>query len=204
MARIQKISIDQQIAELGIRSTPAQLNIKQPRMRMKITSETPQMEVVRVAPKFRVNRRKLNADMNISTPGDFTKKFRDEGKTGALRGTKTFVDDGNFLGNTKIKGDRVGKLARSKSMTSALRKKESNIGLMPRNRPEVTWDKGSMSINWSKHSLVIDWDGDYMPQLTIDPKYSIEIFLRTEPHFRITVEEMLDGGSAGRYIDQAI
>ena len=204
MAGIKRISIDKQIAELGIRSTPARINITQPRMKMRIKNEVPQMEVVRKTPSFKINRKKLNADMGIATPGDFTKSYRDAGKVGALKGTKTAGEEGDFLGDTRIRGDRVGKLARSKRMSQALRKREVNLGLMPKESPEIVWDKGQMSINWSKHSLVIDWDGDYMPQLTIDPKHSIEIFLRTEPYFRITVEEITDPNVAGQYVDQAI
>jgi hypothetical protein len=75
---------------------------------------------------------------------------------------------------------------------------------MPKSRPEVIWDKGHMSINWSKHSILIDWDGEYMPELTVDPKYSIEVFLRTEPYFRVSVEEMVDPSMPGRFVDQAI
>ena len=204
MAGIRRISIEQQLAALGIRSTPARLNITQPRMRMRITNERPQMEIVRRPPSFKINRKKLNSEMGISTPVDLSRSFRDQGKAGALRGARTAVEDGNFLGNTKIRGDKVGKLARNKRMSEILRKREANIGLMPRNRPEVVWDTGQMSINWSKHSLVIDWDGDYMPQLTIDPKYNIEIFLRNEPYFKITVEEVDPSGMPGQYVDQAI
>ena len=204
MAGIKRIAIDQQLAELGIQTTQARLKIDQPRMKMRISTETPQMEIQRVAPKFRINRRKLNADMNIYAPGDFTKKNRDEGKATVLRGIKRNGDEGDFLGNAKIRGSKVGQLARNKAMTAALKKKESNIGLLPRERPEITWDKGSMSINWSKHSLVIDWDGDYMPQVTIDPKYNIEFYLRTEPYFKITVEEVAGFGGTGQYLDSAI
>ena len=204
MAGIRRISIDQQLAELVIRSTPARLNISQPRMKMRITSEAPKMEIERKAPSFKINRKKLNAEMGLSAPVAFTRSFRDAGKTGALRAAKTAGEDGEFLGNTRMRGDKVGRLARNKRMSEVLRKREVNLGLMPKNRPEVVWDKGQMSINWSKHSLVIDWDGDYMPQLTIDPKYNIEIFLRTEPHFKITVEEVAAPGIPGQYVDQAI
>ena len=204
MSSIRKISIDQQMAELGIRATPAQLKINQPRMKMRITNERPQMEITRKAPSFKINRKKINSEMGLNHPLEFTRTHRDAGKQGALKGTKTAVEDGNFLGDTKIRGDRVSKLSRNKSMNAILRKREANLGLMPKNRPEIVWDKGQMSINWSKHSLVIDWDGDYMPQLTIDPKYSIEIYMRTEPHFRITVEEIADPGVPGQFVDQAI
>jgi hypothetical protein len=92
-------------------------------------------------------------------------------------------------------------LAKNKAM-ARLRKPETNIGLMPASPPEVTWDKGYMRINWSKHNIIIDYSGEYMPDMTVDPKYSIEVFLRTQPYFRVMVEEVLP--NAGRYVDRAI
>jgi len=89
-------------------------------------------------------------------------------------------------------------------MSAIMKKQQMNIGLMPKSSPEVVWDKGSMRINWSKHSIVIDWDGEYMPQVTIDPKSSIEVYLRTEPHFRIVVDEREDPNMPGRIVDEAI
>ena len=204
MAGINRINIDQQLAELGIRSTPAKMNITMRRMKMKITSEVPKMQIERHTPTFKVNRRKINSESGLKAPLELARDYRDRGRDGALRGTKTAVEDGNFLGETKIRGDRVGQLARNKTMSSILKKQQLNIGLMPKNRPEVKWDQGSMSINWTRHSLLIDWDGEYMPQLSIDPKYSVEVFLRTEPHFSVTVEELIDPGSPGRYVDKAV
>jgi len=204
MAGIQKINIDKQLAELGIRNTPAKIHIKSPRIQMRVTSEPAQMEIERKAPSFKINRKKLNSDMRIQAPLEFAQEFRDKGRTGALRGAGVAVDDGNFLGEMRRKGDRVGQLAKKKTMSAILKQQQLNIGLMPKNRPEVVWDKGSMTINWSRHSILIDWDGEYMPQLTVDPKYSVEIFLRTEPYFRVSVEEMVDPGMPGRYVDQAI
>jgi len=204
MASIHRIKIDQQMAQLGIRNTPAKLNISQPRMRMRITSKTPEMQIERQTPTFKVNRRKINTESGLKPPMEFTKEYRDKGKQGFFRGTRTAVDDGNFLGETRRKGDRVGQLARKKTMSAILRKQQLNIGLMPKSRPEVVWDKGSMSINWSKHSILIDWDGEYMPQLSVDPKHSVEVFLRNEPYIRVTVEEMVDPNMPGRYVDRAI
>jgi hypothetical protein len=151
-----------------------------------------------------MNRKKINSESGLKGPSDLTKGFSNDGKTGALRGTKTAGDEGDFLGNTKIRGDRISMLSRNKAMTAATKKKQLDLTLMPKSSPEVVWDKGSMRINWSKHSIMIDWDGEYMPQVTIDPKYSIEVFLRTEPYFRIMVEEYSDPSMPGRYVDQAI
>jgi len=204
MANIQRINIDQQLAELGIRSNPAKLNIKYPRMEMRIKTENAKMEIDRKAPTFRISRKKQEAEIGSKAPLEFAKANRDQGRTGALRGAKVAVDDGNFLGEMRRKGDRVGQLARKKTMSAILKKQQVNIGLSPGSTAEVVWDKGSMSINWSRHSILIDWDGDFMPQLTVDPKYSVEIFLKTEPYFRVSVRDMIDPGMPGMVVDQAI
>ena len=204
MPNIQKVSIDQQLAELGVRTTPAKMHITLPRMQMSISTESPQMEIDRQAPKFKVNWKKVRSESGLKSPSEITMAYRDSGKKGALKGAKTAVEDGNFLGELRNPGDRVAKLAHNKSMAAMLKKKQANVASMPKSMPEVEWDRGYMRINWSKHSIVIDWDGEFMPQLTIDPKYSLEIFLRTEPYFRISVEDMIDPNMPGRLVDRAI
>ena len=204
MSNIQKISIDQQIAEIGVRNVPAQMHITLPRMKMKITSESPQMEIDKKDPAFKVNWRKVRSESGLKPPPEFSYDYRNKGIEGAVKGTKTAADDGNFLGELRIPGDRVAKLAHNKTMSEIIKKRQVNIDLMPKSSPEVEWDKGYMRINWSKHSIVIDWDGEYMPQLTVDPRSSIEIFLRTEPYFRVTVEDWDDPNMTGRYVDRAI
>ena len=204
MAGIPQLTIEQQLAEIGVSRTPAQMHIEQQRMNMRIKTETPQMEIERKNPSFKVNRKKINSESGLKPAPEFTKEVRDKGKAGALRGAKIAVEDGNFLGDVRKPGDRVGRLARNKTMSAILRRKEMNIGLMPKSQPEVVWDRGYMRINWSKHSIVIDWDGEYMPKVTIDPKYSIEIYLRTEPFLQVSVSEGDDHGVTGRLVDKAI
>ena len=204
MPNIQKISIDQQLAELGVRTTPAKMHITTPRMRMNISTETPQMQIDRKAPKFKVNWKKVRSESGLKSPSEISTAYRNAGKRGAHKGTKDAVDDGNFLGELRNPGDRVSQLARNKTMAAIARKKQTNVALMPKNSPEFEWERGYMRINWSKHSIKIDWDGDYMPQLTVDPKSSIEIYLRTEPYFRITVENLVDPFMPGNIVDRAI
>jgi len=205
MPGIYKINIDQQFAEIGVNSVAAKMNISQQHPKMTISTESPEMEIERQNPSFRINRKKINAESGLKGPQALTKDFRDNGRAGALRGSKTAVDDGNFLGDhAKKPGDRVGKLAHAKTMNAIAKRKQMNIGLMPKSQPEVVWDKGSLRINWSKHSVVIDWDGEYMPQVIIDPKSSIEVFLRTEPYFKVMVEEGVDPNMPGRIVDEAI
>ena len=204
VAGINKILIDQQLAELGVRATPGKMQITTPHPKMTIKNETPHMEIERQNPSFRINRKKINSQIGLRPPDELTKQFRDSGRQGALKGTKNAVDDGEFLGDLKQPGARVPRLARSKAMNAVIKKRQSNIGLMPKDKAEVEWDRGYMRINWSKHSVVIDWEGEYMPQLKVDPPYSIEVFLRTKPYFRIVVEEGESPMYPGSRVDERV
>ena len=204
MPGIPQITIEQQLAEIGVRSVPGKMHIERPHMEMNIETESPQMEIDRKNPTFKINRKKINSESGLKSTFELSKDFRDKGRAEALRGTKAEVEDGNFLGDVTKPGNRVARLARNKTMSAILRRKETNIGLMPKSSAEVTWDRGYMRINWSKHSIVIDWDGEYMPRVTINPKYSLEIYLRTEPYFRILVSDAQDSSMPGRLVDKAI
>ena len=198
---IQRINIDQQLAEIGVKTTPAKLNISMPRGTLTIKNERPEMKIERKAPSFTVNKRKQNNESGLKGPLELAKGFRNKGRQAALRAAGQAKNDGNYLANHKVKGDKVPTLAKNKQM-SRLGPKEFNVGLMPQTPADISWEKGYMRINWSKHSVVIDYSGEYMPDMSVDPKYSVEVFLRKEPYFRVMVEEVMS--SAGKYVDSAV
>ena len=198
---IQQIRIVQQRAEIGVRTTPAKLNIQMPRGQININNQTPQMSIDEKMPTFKVDRQKLNSEIGLAGPLTLAKDFRNKGKQTALRAAAAAKNDGNLLANHKIPGDKVPRVARNRAM-ERLGTKDFNVGLMPQSPPEVSWDKGYMRINWSSHSVVIDYSGDYKPDISVDQKYSVEVFLRTKPYIRVMVEEAVS--STGKYIDQAI
>ena len=201
---IKRIRIDQQFAQIGVRSTPAKLNIRKPRGQMSISTETPQMQIDRKAPSFRVNQQKIRNESGLKAPLVLAKEFRDKGRQAALRGARQNKDDGNFIANPKIPGDKsIPMLAKNKAM-SRLGKREINVGLMPASSPEISWEKGQMNINWSKHSVVVDYNGEFMPQVTVDPKYSIEVYLRNRPYIQVMVEDAVQSGAPGRYINSLV
>jgi len=200
-----RINIDQQMAEVGVRSTPARLNISMPRGQLRIRNETPQLNIDSQAPSFRVNRQKINNESGLKSSNELAKDFRNAGRQAALRAARQAKDDGNFIANPHLPGDKaIPALAKNKAMSRLSANRNLNIGLMPASSPEFTWDKGHMNVNWSKHSIVIDWDGDHVPQMTVSPRHSVQTFLRTEPYFRIRVEQVLNPNRPGRYIDRAV
>jgi hypothetical protein len=164
-----------------------------------MSGEDSELNVETTSPQFSVNTRKLRADMNLLTPLDFTIQARDNGRQTVMQGIARYGREGDFLGDLRNPGDRMGQLARSRVMSEMLRRREFNIGLLPRDRPEMHWDTGSININWSQHRLSVDWDGNHNPQLTVDP-YNVDVYIQNQPYFRITVEEV----RLGLHVDQLI
>jgi len=200
-----RLNIDQQMAQIGVRNTPAKLNISMPKGQYDIKTEIPQMRIDSKLPSFKMNRQKINNESGLKAPLALARSFRDTGRQAALRGARQAKDDGNFLANHRIPGEKlVPMLAKNKAMAKLSKNKELNIGLMPAASPEVDWDKGHMRVNWSEHSVVIDFSGDYKPQISVEQEYSVEVFLRTKPYIRVSVEEALSSARPGRYIDRNI
>jgi len=179
------------------------MNISHPKPQIRINNQPTQLQINTQTPSFRVNRQKINNESGLKGSGELAKDFRNKGRQAALRGARQAKDDGNFIANPNIPGDKSIPLLSKNKMMSRLQTRDINIGLMPASSPEITWQKGDISINWSKHSVVVDWDGDYMPSVTLQPRHSVDVYLRTQPYFRVSVEEAVPG-YRGRYIDRTI
>lgn len=203
MTGIQRITIDQQLAEIGVKVTPAQMHITTPRMEMEITSDDAEFEVESRGPTFKINRKKINEESGLLRPLTLSRDIAGTAKRKAMGGTAESVQDGDHLKKTELPGNRVAQLSKQKTLRSST-PKDVNIGLMPKSSPEIEWDPGYVHINWSGHKIKIEFQGEYMPNMVIDPPYSVEVFLRTPPYFRITVEEAPDPYMAGQVVDERL
>jgi len=204
MSLLMRVNIDQQFAEIGVRNTRAKMNISMPKGQLRINTETPKMQIDRKVPAFRINRKKINNESGLKGPLELAKTFRNSGKSAAFRAMANYKNDGNFVANPNIPGDKSFPMLAKNKLMRHMQKPDYNVGLMPAGSPDVSWDKGHMRINWSKHSVRIDYDGDNLADISIDPKHSVEVYLRKRPYFRVTVEAVNVGGAPGRYIDSAV
>jgi hypothetical protein len=169
---------------------------------MKIQTEAAKMTVDRKNPTFQIDLQPYRDEVNLKQPDRLTADFGSQAHVASLDGIAEASRDGDFLASTEKPGNRVAQIARRKLQKSAQR--ELNIKAIPSRRPKVTWDPGYVHIDWSGHRISIDWEGEYMPELTVDPPYSIEVFLRNKPYFRITVEEGENPYQAGQRVNQAV
>lgn len=201
MPKISRLVIDQQFAQVGIKITPAQMQITMPRPKMKIENELPQMELDIERPTFEINMQKVRDESGLKNPMTLMREIRDNAEVNVSQYIVETVNNGDFMGSTEQRGNRIAQISRQKGLEQATT--EVNFGLMPQSVPEVTWDKGSININWSNQNFNIEWEGEFTPEIVIDPRYSVEVFLRNRSSIVITVEEE-DLTSTARHIDTTL
>ena len=202
MARLPMIVIEQRPAQIGINQSHARLRITGNRLRMRVTHNTPEMQLEGDVPRFRVgNRARLNSEMGLSSPSDFSAQKVEAGRAAALRGTRRGAQDGEFLGEVRDLQNRVPRLARMRTMEAIRENVELNVGLMPRSMPQFQWSDSQLRVNWSNANLIIDWEGGHMPEIQVDPPHSVEVYLSSAPYFRVRVEDALPQSAFSQYLD---
>jgi len=195
--------IEQQPALIGIESSRASMRISMPRPELVITQELPQMTMKSEVPKFTMDWQSVYDDVGLKRPAGLTLSFGQKATEAAHEGVVRDVREGDYLGNVTRPGRRVAQWAQSETRQQA--ETNVNIGPVPKQSPRTDWDKGVVNVSWSKHRLTIEISDDaFLPDVVIDPPYSIEVFLRNQPNIRISVEEDGTVSGAGSYVDQYV
>lgn len=204
MATIPSIVIDQGFGSLGIELTPAQMKITTPRPEMQITNEPAEIAIEQQFPEFKLNWKRDHAAAAIKVPSQrpHTVAPPSQAQVQIQAAMNDTIGDSDKLGIARAKGTRNAQRARQKSIK--LDQVEINLNSVSKNSPEVEWTPGVININWTRGSLSVDWVGEYMPQVVIDPPFSIDVFLREKPYIKIMVEDGSAPGTAGSYIDMRL
>lgn len=196
---ISRLKINQQYAQIGIKITPAQLNITMPKRKMKIEQDIPHMEIEIEKPTFEINMKKVRNEMGFKDPMTLMREIRNTARNRIYNYVNQTVNDGNQIAKVEQKGNRIASVYRSKSLKQS--QEEINIGLMPKNLPEIVWNKGSIVIKWTRKNFKIEWEGEPRPEIVVDPKHSVEVYLREKPYIKITIEDAEERKSDARLID---
>lgn len=203
MAGIPRLIIDQQYAVLGIEMTQAQMKITTQRPEMQITRENPEFTTESKAPEFKLNWKKSNVEFRPSFTANRARVYESKAHVSGENAVTPSKGGRNRKGMASaITASRISQTAKHKTIKTALA--EINLKSIPQNRPQVEWSRGEVKINWTKGSLNVNWVGEYMPEIVIDPPFSIEIFLREKPYITVTVEDGEAPEGAGTLVDRCL
>jgi len=202
---ISILKFEQQSAQIGIRSSPARMQISKPEGQMRIQKQDPQLEVDTQLPTFRSPRQRISNESGLMGPLTFAKQFRDKGKQGALRAIGSYAADGDFIANKNLPGDKSIPLLAKNKMNQRLGRKDFNITLMPSSPPSLDWTPGYINVNFSRHNIAVDWSGSTMANINVDTGYPVQVSLTRRPSFNVTsIEPAVSNRTLGRYIDRSV
>lgn len=202
MASIPQITIDQQYASVGIEITQAQMKITLPKVEMQLEREMPEMSVEYQNPEFKLNWRKVRSESGLKPPVELSRAYTVRTSNKAVCGISEAAGDVGYISQVEKGGNRIAELTRHKTIKTA--QAEINLSSKPQSLPEVEWTPGAVNINWTRGSLNVDWVGNYMPEVVIDPPFSIEIFLREKPYIKIMVEDGTAPATSGTIVDKQL
>jgi len=201
---VNRININQQMAQISVRRSSARMQITKPRGQMTIRTETPKMQLSTTMPTFHGNRQRVNNESGLAGPLTFAKSFRDKGRQAAMRATANYKNDGNFIANPNIPGDKSIPLLSKNKMKRALERPEINVGLMPSSPPSLNWTRGDFSINWSGHSVSVDWTGENTASINADIDYPVQVSLSRRPSINVSSVSYPANNDFGRYINAVV
>jgi len=198
---IPRIRIDQQTAQIGVRGGPASLQISQPNGQIDIQQSTPVLSIDTQIPTFRGNRKRVNNESGLMDSLTLAKDFRNKGRSAALRAASDYKNDGNFIANPNIPGDRAIPMMAANRMRRFFQKQDYNIGLMPSSIPSLDWDRGYVNINFSRHNISINRTGGAVsPQISANINFPVDVSLTRRPYVNVSVEQV----TIGRYVDRTV
>ena len=215
---LMRLNFEHQLGQLSATSRPARMNISMPQGQMSINQQKPQLEISTQMPRFTVPRQQINAETGLMGPLALARQFAGAGRQAALRAAAEYKNEGNFVANPRIPGDKSFPMLSKNKMNSRLGRKDFNVGLMPSSPPSLNWDKGYINVSASRHNIAVDWQGSNLINVAVDMDYPVSVSLSRQPYFRVTGSEPtvqkstlanFNGRAAtfdtiGRFIDRSV
>jgi hypothetical protein len=113
----------------------------------------------------------------------------------ALEAIRDSVNVSNYMGDPAIQGvNKVGSLIKEDMLEPE--DPAPDVSPVPA-RIDMDGEPGTMEIEWSDRELSIEWEGGGMPQVYVDPPYSVDGYMKEKPYVRISVSEESIPGPSG-------
>ncbi|NCB50712.1 MAG: hypothetical protein EOM54_02345 [Clostridia bacterium] len=200
--KVQRIQIEQQMVKLEINSRLASISVDAPRRRMKIERQDAQLSIEREAPDIEIDMQDFRDNCGQKDIGSFMGEITAKAQSNARRSIQEKASDGDFVGALPGSGNSIGRLAKSKLLE--VDPPVMNSGRVPYGAVKMKGNIGDIDINWSRHDIRIEWDDFQTPQITVEPKASVDINVAQEPYLEFTVVEESIPAEKGTAIDAAV
>jgi hypothetical protein len=197
--KVHRLQIEQQMAQIRIDSQLANLSIEASQRHMTVNRQDARMTVRQEAPEVELDMQDFRNKNGIQDIKSFMDDNTAEAYRHARQSIRETTRDGNFVGTLPAGGNSIGRLAKSKLLEADM--PEMNSGRVPYGPVKMKGDIGAFDIDWSSHDLRIEWDDYQAPQITVEPKASVDIAIEQEPYLEFTVIEQEIPPEKGTAVD---
>jgi hypothetical protein len=197
--KVQRLQIEQQMAKIDIESTKPVLKIDMPKREMQIVTKNAEMTLNMEQGGVEIDMTAFRNNMGVRSLSDFSSKNIADAKAGVEQRRREYTAEGDLIAALPSNGNSIAQVALSHVLAADM--PEMNSGKVPEKPVKVSGQPGKIDINWSKSDVVIKWGKYEPPEITVEPKASVNIELAQEPIVECKVVEMEIPPETGRMID---
>ena len=197
--KVYRIQIDQQMAKIHIDSQMAALSIKTGQRMMQVEQQRAQMSLQRQAPKVDLDMEAFQANIGLESVMDATKASAARAQVQVAQSIKKFAQQEDAIATLPSAGNAIAQTAKSNMLED--RTPERRRSEVPSSAVKMTGDPGELQIDWTKQEIRINWDKYQIPEISVEPKASVEIQLGQEPQVSCQVVELTIPKETGREVD---
>lgn len=200
--KIQRLQIDQQMAQIRVDSQMAALSIDMPKRTMEIEQRHAQMSIEKAAPKIELDMQSFRNSIGLKDALTLMEETAAAAKEIASQNIKQTAAEGDIIGTLPSNVNIIAQVAKNNMLE--VKAPVMNSGKVPSGPVKMEGKPGKLDINWSRHDLKINWNNFQTPTITVEPKASVDVQVVTEPYIEYTVIEEEIPPDIGMEIDEEI
>ena len=197
--KVKRIHVEQQRAQLKIDSQMAALSIKMPVRRMKIEQKPARMTVNKSPARVNIDMQDFRNKIGMKSIHTLIDESAARAVAQASESIKQITSDGDFVAAMPSSGNSIAELSRMKMLS--VNEPSLYNGNIPDGTVKMQGTPGDIQIDWSSHEVVISWDEFQSPNITLEPKASVNVELAQRPSIEFSVVEQSIPKESGTILD---
>lgn len=199
---IPKIHIEQQPAKIDIEIQRAQIHMEMPQREMHVEWEKPQMEVTRTQGDVELDMEDFKDNLGLKDYDQLNSEAVSQAKAEAIAGVRDIVSKAGFIGDVTNPGPKVGQYARQELLTPEQPPGGGHSAVPP--DIGMKGQPGKTEFQWTRGEMHIEWEGGGMPELYVEPPWSVEVELEQRAAVKVALDAESLPEPAGRNVNEHV
>lgn len=163
---------------IGINTTPAKMNISQPKADFEMTIKHPKVQIDTEYIQVRIDQRQCFNESGLKDFATLTRDNAMDAKQAVFEGISRRVNEGNMKADIKNGSNAIAEIAFNNSFTQHV----FNIEIMPKSRPQIDFVGGTVDISVDEGFVDIE-SRAYKPIIDVQVG-DVEISMKQYPEIK--------------------